>query len=74
MVIVNFRVVMSDGDGSCLLSQLTGALEGRAAATFVVIAVTAAVLFCVVATIYSLLWARWFRRGPLETLMRIMAG
>ncbi len=38
MVIVNFKVVMSDGDGSRLLSQLTGVLEGRAAATFVVIA------------------------------------
>ena len=38
MVIVNFKVVMSDGSGNALLNQLTGALEGRAAATFVVLA------------------------------------
>ena len=38
MVIVNFKVVMSDGSGNALLNQLTGALEGRAAATFVILA------------------------------------
>ena len=37
-------------------------------------AVIAAALFCAVATIYALLWARWFRRGPLEALMRTLAG
>lgn len=37
-------------------------------------AVISAVLFCTVATIYALLWARWFRRGPIEALMRTLAG
>ena len=37
-------------------------------------AVIAAVLFCAVATIYAWLWARRFRRGPIEALMRILAG
>ena len=50
--------------------EALGMLGGQS----ITVAVTAAVLFCVVATIYSLLWARWFRRGPLETLMRTLAG
>lgn len=38
MVVVNFKIAMgAEGDGS-MLSFLTGALEGRAAATFVVLA------------------------------------
>jgi len=37
-------------------------------------AVVAAALFCAVATIYALLWRRWFRRGPIEALMRSQTG
>ncbi|MEM9580841.1 MAG: heparan-alpha-glucosaminide N-acetyltransferase domain-containing protein [Pseudomonadota bacterium] len=38
MVIVNFKIAMGAEGGSGLTSLLTGALEGRAAATFVVLA------------------------------------
>lgn len=38
MVIVNFKVVMGANDNSSLLSVFTGILEGKAAATFVVLA------------------------------------
>lgn len=38
MVIVNFKIAMGAEGGAGLLAQLTGALEGRAAATFVVLA------------------------------------
>lgn len=34
----------------------------------------ASLLFCVLATIYALIWARWFKRGPIEALMRVSAG
>lgn len=37
-------------------------------------AVAAALLFCAGATVYALVWARWFRRGPVEALMRRVAG
>ncbi|MCY4461350.1 MAG: DUF418 domain-containing protein [Albidovulum sp.] len=40
----------------------------------ITVAVVAAVLFCAVATIYALLWRRWFRRGPIEVLMRTLTG
>ncbi|MCV6598843.1 MAG: DUF418 domain-containing protein [Mangrovicoccus sp.] len=38
MVIVNFKIAMGAEEGNGLLSHLTGALEGRAAASFVVLA------------------------------------
>lgn len=34
----------------------------------------ASVLFCVIAIIYALIWARFFKRGPIEALMRKVAG
>ncbi|MBN8291439.1 DUF418 domain-containing protein [Rhodobacter sp. NTK016B] len=37
-------------------------------------AVGAALLFCLAATLYALIWARWFKRGPIEALMRKLAG
>lgn len=37
-------------------------------------AVFASMVFCIAATIYALLWARWFKRGPVEALMRKVAG
>jgi uncharacterized protein len=36
--------------------------------------VWASVLFCAVATVYALVWARWFKRGPIEEGMRRLAG
>ena len=40
----------------------------------ILVASVAALLFCGVATIYAWLWARYFRRGPVEALMRALAG
>jgi len=37
-------------------------------------AVWASVLFCAAATVYALVWARWFKRGPIEEGMRRLAG
>ncbi len=37
-------------------------------------AVWASILFCAAATVYALIWARWFKRGPIEGLMRKVAG
>lgn len=37
-------------------------------------ALRAALLFCLVATVFSLGWSRVFRRGPLESLMRRLTG
>lgn len=37
-------------------------------------AVVAAALFCGGATIYALIWSRWFKRGPVEAMMRRLAG
>ena len=36
--------------------------------------VLASFLFCLGATFYALIWSRWFRRGPIEALMRKIAG
>ena len=47
-----------------------GMLGGRTVAQ----AVGAALLFSLVATLYALIWARWFKRGPVEALMRRLAG
>lgn len=38
------------------------------------LALGASALFCVLATVYAALWARHFRRGPVEALMRALAG
>jgi uncharacterized protein len=37
-------------------------------------ALTAAGLFCALSVVYAALWARRFKRGPLEALMRRMVG
>ncbi|MDJ0628296.1 MAG: DUF418 domain-containing protein [Rhodobacter sp.] len=37
-------------------------------------AVVASLVFCLVATIYAFLWSKVFKRGPIETLMRKLAG
>ena len=37
-------------------------------------AVIAAVLFCAVATIYAFVWVKMFKRGPIEAVMRMVAG
>ena len=37
-------------------------------------AFVAAMIFCVLATIFAFAWAQWFRRGILESLMRKLAG
>jgi uncharacterized membrane protein YeiB len=37
-------------------------------------ALLAALLFCAAATLYARLWTRRFRRGPVEALMRRLAG
>ena len=34
----------------------------------------ASLMFCLSATIYALLWARIFKRGPIEVMMRKLAG
>ncbi|MDF3415111.1 DUF418 domain-containing protein [Sulfitobacter sp. M57] len=50
--------------------EALGMLEGQSVAN----AVVASVLFCLVATLYALVWARWFKRGPIEAAMRKLAG
>ena len=37
-------------------------------------ALAAAVLFCLIATVYAAIWAQFFKRGPIEMLMRKLAG
>lgn len=37
-------------------------------------AVSAASVFCIFAVIYAFLWSRFFKRGPIETVMRRIAG
>lgn len=50
--------------------EALGMLGGQTVAQ----AVWASLLFCAFATVYALLWARWFKRGPIEALMRKVAG
>ena len=38
------------------------------------LALGSAILFSLVAGIYAFIWAKWFNRGPIETLMRKIAG
>ncbi|WP_445476760.1 DUF418 domain-containing protein [Marinobacter nauticus] len=47
-----------------------GMLGGQSLVT----ALFASALFCVIATIYALIWHRFFKRGPIEALMRRVAG
>ncbi|PCH45440.1 MAG: transporter [Hyphomicrobiales bacterium] len=37
-------------------------------------AVLAALMFCAAAIVYASFWSRWFKRGPLEFLMRRIVG
>lgn len=37
-------------------------------------AVSAAAIFCIIAVVYALVWSRFFKRGPIETAMRKIAG
>lgn len=50
--------------------EALGMLGGQTVAQ----AVGASLLFCFVATVYALMWARWFKRGPIEAVMRKLAG
>lgn len=50
--------------------QSLGLLGGQSAMA----SLTAALVFCAGATLVAWLWSRRFRRGPVETLMRRMAG
>ena len=36
--------------------------------------IAASAVFCFAATVYALIWSRWFKRGPIEALMRKIAG
>lgn len=53
-----------------------GILEalGRLGGQTVGQAVGASVLFCLAATMYAWIWAQWYKRGPIEALMRKVAG
>lgn len=50
--------------------EALGMLGGQTVAQ----AVGASLLFCFAATVYALIWARWFKRGPIEAMMRKLAG
>ena len=50
--------------------EALGMLEGRTAGE----AAAASLLFCLAATVFASLWSRRFRRGPVEALMRRVAG
>lgn len=50
--------------------EALGMLGGQTVAQ----AVGASLMFCFAATGYSLVWARWFKRGPIEAIMRKLAG
>jgi uncharacterized protein len=53
-----------------------GVLEalGRLGGQSVGQAVLASVVFCLAATIYALVWSKWYKRGPIEAWMRKVAG
>lgn len=53
-----------------------GTLEalGRLGGQTVAQAVGASLSFCFAATVFALVWARWFKRGPIEEMMRRLAG
>ena len=37
-------------------------------------AIAASILFCALATVYAFVWAKYFKRGPVEAVMRKVAG
>jgi len=47
-----------------------GMLGGQSLST----AVAAAILFCLLTVIYAYIWSRFFKRGPIEAVMRKMAA
>ncbi len=50
--------------------EALGMLENQTAE----VALIASLVFSLCATLYALLWSRFFRRGPVEALMRTIAG
>lgn len=50
--------------------EVLGLLGGQTLQTSVI----AAIVFCAASVVYALIWARFFKRGPVEYLMRKMAG
>lgn len=50
--------------------EAMGLLGGQSLQT----AVFASLIFCALAVIYAYIWARFFKRGPIETVMRKLAG
>ncbi len=50
--------------------ELFGLLGNQSSAS----AVTAGLLFAVTAVVYAAIWSKWFQRGPIEALMRRIAG
>ncbi|MCX7559416.1 DUF418 domain-containing protein [Sulfitobacter sp. F26204] len=50
--------------------EALGMLGGQTTAQ----AVAASLLFCAAATLYAFVWARFFKRGPVEAMMRAIAG
>ncbi|MCH9693449.1 MAG: heparan-alpha-glucosaminide N-acetyltransferase domain-containing protein [Gammaproteobacteria bacterium] len=50
--------------------EALGMLENQTAST----AVAAALVFCLLAALYALVYAKFFKRGPLEAAMRKIAG
>ncbi len=50
--------------------EALGLLGGQSIGT----ALSAAGLFCLASLLYALAWSRWFKRGPVEALMRRLAG
>lgn len=55
--------------GMGVLEEL-GMLQGQSLET----ALAAALIFCAGATVYAALWSRWIKRGPIESVMRRVAG
>jgi uncharacterized membrane protein YeiB len=37
-------------------------------------AFVAAIIFCILVTIFAFTWSKWFRRGIFESLMRKLTG
>lgn len=50
--------------------EALGMLEDQTVAA----AVAASLIFCLTATAYALIWSKFFKRGPIEALMRKTAG
>lgn len=50
--------------------ELLGMIGGQSSAA----SIAAGLLFSMCAVVYAAIWSRWFRRGPIEALMRKIAG